>query len=374
MTYSRSCIIKQSLYYSWRLSPSIPNFFILSFAHRPHHTHNWSQCMTDPQIESVFPLATDVNVALILDSDDYPESPCPSSPQNKPSINPHSTKPPWKKLLYLKQPYPDNYTDVSFLSQLKRNTTVAKYSYLQLVDDFVLIVFYISCILLVDLMFIGIYSKGWDPVKPTVASTIICVLFYGLLRYHYLLSSILGSNLNLKSFILISFMILIVSPILKSLTRSTSSDSIWAISLILCIVNSVFYEYSSTKVYKPTISTNISVSNAIVLASRLKSTSQVFVFMLFAIQANILLPLYDASLRQNKRLKYLHYVTILSTFFLVDYWIYKLVNYKFLLYWLLSVFVAMILMPAYFLSLQRYKNELQGPWDIAKPKINRNMY
>lgn len=330
--------------------------------------------MTDPQIESVFPLATDVNVALILDSDDYPESPCPSSPQNKPSINPHSTKPPWKKLLYLKQPYPDNYTDVSFLSQLKRNTTVAKYSYLQLVDDFVLIVFYISCILLVDLMFIGIYSKGWDPVKPTVASTIICVLFYGLLRYHYLLSSILGSNLNLKSFILISFMILIVSPILKSLTRSTSSDSIWAISLILCIVNSVFYEYSSTKVYKPTISTNISVSNAIVLVSRLKSTSQVFVFMLFAIQANILLPLYDASLRQNKRLKYLHYVTILSTFFLVDYWIYKLVNYKFLLYWLLSVFVAMILMPAYFLSLQRYKNELQGPWDIAKPKINRNMY
>lgn len=223
------------------------------------------------------------------------------------------------------------------LSQLKRNTTVAKYSYFQLVDDFILIVFYISCILLVDLMFIGIYAKGWDPVRPTVFSTMMCVFIYGILRYHYLLSSISRSNLNLKSFILISFMILIVSPILKSLTKSTSSDSIWAISLILCIVNSVFYEYSSTKVYKPTISTNISVSNAIVLASRLNSTSQVFVFMLFAVQANILLPLYDATLRQNRKLKYLHYVSALSTFILVDYWIYKLVNYKFLLYWLLSV-------------------------------------
>lgn len=328
--------------------------------------------MSDLTIGSGASPIIDINETLVLDSFDGSEPSCASSIQNHSTT--HPTKAPWKKLLYLKQPYPDNYTDVSFLSQLKRNTTVAKYSYFQLVDDFILIVFYISCILLVDLMFIGIYAKGWDPVRPTVFSTMMCVFIYGILRYHYLLSSISRSNLNLKSFILISFMILIVSPILKSLTKSTSSDSIWAISLILCIVNSVFYEYSSTKVYKPTISTNISVSNAIVLASRLNSTSQVFVFMLFAVQANILLPLYDATLRQNRKLKYLHYVSALSTFILVDYWIYKLVNYKFLLYWLLSVFVAMFLMPAYFLSLQRYKNELQGPWDIAKPKLNREAY
>ncbi|CCG23455.1 Gpi2 protein [Candida orthopsilosis Co 90-125] len=328
--------------------------------------------MSDLAIGSGASPIIDINETLVLDSFDGSEPICASSIQNHSTTRP--TKAPWKKLLYLKQPYPDNYTDVSFLSQLKRNTTVAKYSYFQLVDDFILIVFYISCILLVDLMFIGIYAKGWDPVIPTAFSTTMCVFIYGLLRYHYSLSSISRSNLNLKSFVLISFMILIVSPILKSLTKSTSSDSIWAISSILCIVNSVFYEYSSTKVYKPTISTNISVSNAIVLASRLNSTSQVFVFMLFAVQANILLPLYDATLRQNRKLKYLHYVSAFSTFILVDYWIYKLVNYKFLLYWLLSVFVAMFLMPAYFLSLQRYKNELQGPWDIAKPKLNREAY
>ncbi|KAI5969899.1 GPI2 [Candida margitis] len=312
----------------------------------------------------------DNDTGSVLESDDYVESACTSpTPQHASTHHPEK-KSTWKKLLYLKQPYPDNYTDVSFLSQLKRNTTVAKYSYFQLVEDFILIVFYISCILLVNLMFIGIYSKNWDPVKPTALSTIICVIIYGLFRYHHSLSSISRSNLNLKSFVLISFMMLIVSPILKSLTKSTSSDSIWAISSILSIFNSMFYEYSSTKVYKPTISTNISVSNAIVLASRLNSTSQVFVFMLFSIQVNILLPSYDANLRQSKKLKYLHYVIALSTFSLVNYWIYQLLNYKFLLYWLSSVLIVMFLMPAYFLSLQRYKNELQGPWDIAKPKFN----
>ncbi|KAG5420317.1 GPI2 [Candida metapsilosis] len=323
--------------------------------------------MTESQIKDGANLISDTSEMSVLDSNDSSESLYCSLPRRR---NSNQSKVPWKKLLYLKQPYPDNYTDTSFLSQLKRNTTVAKYSYFQLVDDFILIVFYISCILLVDLMFIGIYSKGWDPVRPTAFSTIMCILMYGLLRYHYSLTSISKSNMNLKSFTLISFMLLIVSPILKSLTKSTSSDSIWVISSILCIFNSMFYEYSSEKIYKPTISTNISLSNAIVLASRLSSTSQVFVFVLFAVQVNILLPLYDASLRQNKKLKYLHYATVVLTFFLVDYWIYKLVNYKFLLYWILSVFIAMFLMPAYFLSLQRYKNELQGPWDIAKPKLN----
>ncbi|KAI5957114.1 GPI2 [Candida jiufengensis] len=284
----------------------------------------------------------------------------------------HTTEnPPWKKLLYLQQPYPDNYNDESFLSQLKRNTTVAKYSYSKLVDDFSLIMFYISCILLVILMFIGIYDKNWNPIIPTIISSILSIVMYLILKYQKSNLSIKLLSINFKSFTIISFMLLIASPILKSLTKSTSSDSIWAISSILSITNTIFYEYSSnSKIYKPILSTNISLSNAIVLASRLNSTLDVFLFMLFAIQINILLPLYHASLRNLKKMRILHYFTIFITFNLVNYWIYDLLNYKFLIYWLISVVIIVLVMPAYFLSLQRYKNELQGPWDIAKPKFN----
>ncbi|CAK9437301.1 uncharacterized protein LODBEIA_P16790 [Lodderomyces beijingensis] len=281
-------------------------------------------------------------------------------------------KPPWRKLLYVKQPYADNYTDSSFLSQLKRNTTVAKYSYWQLVDDFSQIVFYISCILIVILMFIGIYEKKWDPVVPTMTSTSILIPGFTALKYRASEGAVSSSISSIRSYVLIAVILLIASPILKSLTRSTSSDSIWAISSMLCIANTLFYEYSTGKVYRPIISTNISLSNAIVLASRLANTMEVFLFILFAIQVNILVPLFDASLRNTKRLTIFHHIVMVIVFSLASMWMWKLLNFKFLLYWLLSVIVIMLVMPAYFLSLQQYKDELQGPWDIARPKFSKD--
>ncbi|RLV95546.1 Phosphatidylinositol N-acetylglucosaminyltransferase GPI2 subunit [Spathaspora sp. JA1] len=296
------------------------------------------------------------------------------SSQTIPPLNylspPRLTKlPPWKKLLYLKQPYPDNYTDKSFLSQLKRNTTVAKYSYIKLMDDFSLIVFYISCILSVILIFIGIYAHNWNPNWITIISSTTALIGFMYLSHSYIL--------HIKTFLLISFILFMVSPILESLTKSTASDSIWALSFVLCIANVVFHEYSMNSAqqqqkfrpHRPIISTNISLSNAIVLASRLSSTNHVFQFILVSIQINILLPLFDSKLLQLNYKK-LHWTIVSGAFIMADVLMYKLLNYKFLVYWLVGSLGLVVIMPAYFLSLQRYKNELQGPWDPAKPRLN----
>lgn len=48
-----------------------------------------------------------------------------------------------------------------------------------------------------------------------------------------------------KSALLIYAALLGLSPILKSLTRSTTSDSIWAISTWLLMMNIAFFDYSS---------------------------------------------------------------------------------------------------------------------------------
>ncbi|KAK6205028.1 phosphatidylinositol N-acetylglucosaminyltransferase subunit C [Scheffersomyces amazonensis] len=294
----------------------------------------------------------------------------------------------WKKLLYLKQAYPDNYTDKSFLSQLKRNTTVAKYSYISLIEDFSLIILYVSSLLLVVLEFSGIYLHGWSCILPTFITTILSIVGFGIVQFYDRLilssdSASITSYLNLKSFILIVFILLILSPILKSLTKSSASDSVWALSFVLCLFNTISHDYSMNSssthgknsqvlsAYKPTLSTNISLSNAIVLASRLTSTSQVFLFILFAIQINILLPLFDFNVRRLK-FRILHLILFISLFTVVNYLIFKLLGFKILIYWIISVVFIVFGMPSYFLFLQRYKNELQGPWDIHKPIINRN--
>ncbi|CAH2350335.1 phosphatidylinositol N-acetylglucosaminyltransferase Gpi2p subunit [[Candida] railenensis] len=301
-----------------------------------------------------------------------------------------SRRQPWKKLLYLNQPYPDNYTNESFLSQLKRNTTVVKYSYLKLLDDFSLIAQHLSNLFLVILVFIGIYYQNWNPVTPIVYSSILTIFGFMVWdanrkddQQHHVQReveeissstttySLKTQRSKIKSSIILLFILLILSPVLKSLTKSTASDSIWAISFCLCIANTLFHEYamaSDLANCRPIISTNISFSSAIVLASRLSTNISVFCFVLFAIQANILLPVFDVHLRQFYPKAY-HRSLFVATSIVVSIMVAFILNIKILLIWVMGQVGIVFVLPSYFLFLQKYKNELQGPWDPAKPII-----
>ena len=155
-----------------------------------------------------------------------------------------------------------------------------------------------------------------------------------------------------KSALLIYFALLGLSPILKSLTKSISSDSIWALSTWLLIINIFFFDYgsqyiapekspttpsepltstlhnkasmasiSTTASYKPelipqkpdhpaqmlppqntypsSLSTNAAVMASTVLASRLPTTTSVFSLTLFSIQIFGLFPLFRRHLRSR---------------------------------------------------------------------------
>ncbi|KAJ5538174.1 Phosphatidylinositol N-acetylglucosaminyltransferase [Penicillium frequentans] len=92
---------------------------------------------------------------------------------------------------------------------------------------------------------------------------------------------------TVKSAFLIYFSLLGLSPILKSLTKSTASDSIWAMSCWLLIMNIFSFDYGSgegagaTTKFPASLSTNAAVMASTVLASRLPSTTHVFSLMLF---------------------------------------------------------------------------------------------
>ncbi len=119
----------------------------------------------------------------------------------------------------------------------------------------------------------------------------------GLGRAHLRLSTI-------KSAILIYFTLLGLSPILKSLTRSTSSDSIWAMSFWLLAINIFFFDYSGAwvgvnKFPVASLSTNAALMASTVLASRLPSTGQVFSLTLFSIEVFGLFPVFRRYARHR---------------------------------------------------------------------------
>jgi phosphatidylinositol glycan class C protein len=233
----------------------------------------------------------------------------------------------WKKLLWVKQSYPDNYTDeYTFLDHLQRNPRLQPYEFWRLVVDSTVIVQHVCSVIIFICCFTGIFQERVSPVTVvswgsscTVLGWILWDFWVGLEEkaqkraeeaetvvgegedgssassatsasaprerdtlspsspngnvlagvysagvghptgastfasysqvppYPDHVSSISPRNqqriATVKSAILIYCALLGLSPILKSLTKSTTSDSIWAMSAWLMGINVAFFDY-----------------------------------------------------------------------------------------------------------------------------------
>ncbi|KAK3069920.1 glycosylphosphatidylinositol anchor biosynthesis [Teratosphaeriaceae sp. CCFEE 6253] len=396
----------------------------------------------------------------------------------------------WKKLLWVKQSYPDNYTDEeTFLDHLQRNPRLRPYEFWPLVADSTIIVQHVCSVVIFVCCFTGIFQErispqtvvGWA-TGGTVAGWVLRDWWQGmeeveaanamsqvatetastssgsagepaaavaevgapltvtpassrrpseagLSRMHsrnpsagslqgtlHPMSTIPNSDLNAipgmttapqpsptssyvppynapassfsprtqerlttaKSALLIYCSLLGLSPILKSLTKSTSSDSIWALSFWLMILNVFTFDYGAGPGVKfpASLSTNAALMASTVLASRLPSTTHVFSLTLFSIEVFGLFPVFRRHLRHHSWTGHLY-----LTFFLVI-----LAGAGLSLVasgggWGMGILGAVLgcvvaglsmgMTSWWLIGLQRYKNEIRGPWDPARPVIRR---
>lgn len=232
---------------------------------------------------------------------------------------------------------------------------------------------------------------------------------------------------TLKSACLIYFALLGLSPILKSLTRSTSSDSIWALATWLLIINIFFFDYGSLYVPKKaqhvvssanvaatdpprpqmsntfrgppfpsSLSTNAALMASTVLASRLMTTTAVFSLTLFSIQVFGLFPVFRRHLHyQSVHLHLLLTFTlvamstcglglILSKSYTHTYgscglcwgWIWHVILRSTIGFVVGGLSTAFVMGGCswWLIGLQRYKNVVIGPWDPAKPVLAGGVY
>ena len=186
---------------------------------------------------------------------------------------------------------------------------------------------------------------------------------------------------TVKSAILIYIALLGLSPILKSLTESTTSDSIWAMTCSLMCINILFFDYSRGVGVKfpATLSTNAALMASTVLASRLPSTTHVFSLTLFSIEVFGLFPVFRRYLRHRSWRGHL-----LLTFALMigaGVGLGTVLSAKPLwqggwkraiagaVIWCFGSVVGMGGCSWWLIGLQRYKNVVIGPWDPARPVI-----
>ncbi|KAJ5886659.1 uncharacterized protein N7473_009333 [Penicillium subrubescens] len=397
----------------------------------------------------------------------------------------------WKKLLWVKQSYPDNYTDTeTFLDHLQRNPRVRPYDFWPLVSDSTVIVQHVCSVVIFVCCFVGIVQDRVSPVSivcwGSVGTAMGWILWdnwiwreqaelaqslnaasggddesssssmtsapnpsgndqgpngtkgspiHGLgltmstneskeqisqltAEIHGSLEGIgdpalrlgpssatpsiaLGSTdaqdteraslfssrnrqrlSTVKSAFLIYFSLLGLSPILKSLTKSTASDSIWALSCWLLIMNIFSFDYGSgegagaTTKFPASLSTNAAVMASTVLASRLPSTTHVFSLMLFSMEVFGLFPIFRRQLRQISWTG--HVILTLALVIIAGGavgttlgggWASAVIGS-----FLGSVLTAFSMGGCswWLISLQKYKNVVIGPWDPARPIIRRH--
>ena len=185
---------------------------------------------------------------------------------------------------------------------------------------------------------------------------------------------------TLKSGVLISSILLGLSPILKSLTRSTSSDSIWAMCLCLLLTNIISFDYSSQGPNHPaSLSTNAALMASTVLASRLPSTGQVFSLTVLSIEVFGLFPVLRRYTRERPSVH-----AVLTALLVLGAGAGTgivagrrgavrdgVVGMG------VGAVVAGLAMGGcswWLIGLQKYKNEINGPWDAARPVIISRRY
>lgn len=210
-------------------------------------------------------------------------------------------------------------------------------------------------------------SLGTDGHDPDVAS-----LFSS--RNRQRLSTV-------KSAFLIYLSLLGLSPILKSLTKSTASDSIWTLSCWLLIMNIFSFDYGTgegagaTTKFPASLSTNAAVMASTVLASRLPTTTHVFSLMLFSMEVFGLFPIFRRQLRQQSWTG--HVILTLALVIIaggaVGMTLGKDLPSAIIGSVLGSILTALAMGGCswWLISLQKYKNVVIGPWDPARPIIRR---
>ncbi|ETW87230.1 hypothetical protein HETIRDRAFT_406947 [Heterobasidion irregulare TC 32-1] len=285
-----------------------------------------------------------------------------------------------ERLLWKRQPYPDNHVPVTFLSSLRRNPSFKPYTYWPLVFSACAIAQHLSAIFIFLAIFVRLLGQTFDPRLLVVLSLAMFVtgcVVWELLDYSW------GENnqgatdrraKTLKAAILVFLALMALSPILRTLTASTSSDSIWALSACLFLLNAALADYRSVRLsgqvreeLTSILSMNAAVSAAVVLASRLRDDLSVFALTLFSVQLFALFPILRHSLQAAPSIVQVGLTVALSLLSLGLMVTLSTTTTSIALGILISTTFGA---PAALVWAQRYKNELRGPWDVATPEIN----
>jgi phosphatidylinositol N-acetylglucosaminyltransferase subunit C len=311
---------------------------------------------------------------------------------------PQQQNKPWKKVLYERQPYPDNYVDnEKFLSELDMNSTSPPLTFYGIFLNTAVIVQQITAVtIFVSIHKFIVKDESYVSLLFLFDGLILCTVYIVSILFH---ETIL---LSFKSLILFLICLRIIAPILQTLTSSYSDDTIHALVIIFSTLHLVSHDYAyvnntkdifagrqqrewvwegqkivdsfqcfvsdlsvclSLSLSSGNLSLNAAMFTAVLLASRLQKIELVTAFISLAIISFSFLPrTLKLIKRQSLRLHLLVTVLMWGTASILLSHLDRTLH----VIYQISIGFVWIVCPLWLSLLsQTNKKRLRGPWDIA---------
>lgn len=287
----------------------------------------------------------------------------------------YTVTPRWEKVLWRRQPYPDNYVDASFLGQLRTNATAQFPRFISIALSSLSILQQLCIVLLFVALFVHIYLGTIDASVLVWTSVGVTGLLACIGAGHCEEASVPQSVLGV---LVLSFVLYSLSPVVRTFSEATTSDSVWACAAVLFCGHLAFADYrmnaSGLSQLSSTISLNMGMCASVVLSSRLRLDLDVFALLLVALQLFAIYPLLRTRLyvrfgcvctSDGYRIPRAS-ILLTGVFFVAS--LYAMLPHSRLvalyLHPILAAFVC-ILCPLWMRHIQRWKREMRGPWDEA---------
>lgn len=217
-------------------------------------------------------------------------------------------KPPFRRALYdaeIRAHYADNADDPFLFRELRRNKNVRLQTFSELVLSTQAITQHLNSIFLFIGVFLRIHDESLDPATLLSVTTVIAVIGWLFWERRE------ASRRQYRSYAVpasatLALILVLLSPILKTLTHATTSDTITSLTTTLFAINALLADYRTPKAsdqdsFPGAMSLNAAISASTVLASRLSAPrdahARVFSLLLFAFVWFALAPALRTDLR-----------------------------------------------------------------------------
>lgn len=152
----------------------------------------------------------------------------------------------------------------------------------------------------------------------------------------------------------------IMSPMMHTLTNSISTDTIFTMTFFVLIIHVVCFDYGVPAfTVSKAVSVNAAIFGSICLASRLATSWDAFTLLVVAVKLFVLFPIFARDI-QSPVVRLLVPMVIVCCVEL-----YTESGTAVLVLYLLVIGFVNFVCPYIFVRQQKYKNNINGPWDEA---------